>query len=175
MPTYFITCANRGLGLEFVAQLSQQSSNNIIPVSRFLSPNKLKDLESLKSKDKNIHILECDTSSWKSITSFAVQITSLLGPSSKVLLQQRQHRLRSSPNSPISHTRRPPRANHGQCHRPRQDHRGSPATLARRLRSHEHDIRPGLTHIFEIQDLYKRDCIFDFQSGTEYADGTSGC
>jgi NAD(P)-dependent dehydrogenase (short-subunit alcohol dehydrogenase family) len=84
MPTYVITGANRGLGLEFVTQLSQQASNNIIAATRSISPDKTQDLESLRSKNKNIHILECDTSSLKSITSFAAQVTSLLGPSAKI-------------------------------------------------------------------------------------------
>jgi len=42
MPTYVITGANRGLGLEFIAQLSQQQSNNIIAASRSLPPDKVK-------------------------------------------------------------------------------------------------------------------------------------
>jgi len=84
MPTYVITGANRGLGLEFVAQLSQEASNKIIVASRSPSPEKVKDLESLKSKNKNIYILECDTSSLKSIASFASEVASLLGPQGKI-------------------------------------------------------------------------------------------
>jgi NAD(P)-dependent dehydrogenase (short-subunit alcohol dehydrogenase family) len=84
MPTYVITGANRGLGLEFVAQLSQEASNKIIAASRSPSPEKVKDLESLKSKNKNIYILECDTSSLKSIASFASEVASLLGPQGKI-------------------------------------------------------------------------------------------
>jgi NAD(P)-dependent dehydrogenase (short-subunit alcohol dehydrogenase family) len=84
MPTYVITGANRGLGLEFVAQLSQEASNKIIAASRSPLPEKVKDLESLKSKNKNIYILECDTSSLKSIASFASEVTSLLGPQGKI-------------------------------------------------------------------------------------------
>ncbi len=84
MPTYVITGANRGLGLEFVAQLSQHASNKIIAASRSLSAEKVKDLESLKSKNKNIYVLECDTSSLKSINSFASEAANLLGPQSKI-------------------------------------------------------------------------------------------
>jgi NAD(P)-dependent dehydrogenase (short-subunit alcohol dehydrogenase family) len=84
MPTYVITGANRGLGLEFVTQLSQEPSNKIIAASRSPSPEKVKDLESLKSKNKNIYILECDTSSLKSIASFASEVTSLLGHQGKI-------------------------------------------------------------------------------------------
>jgi NAD(P)-dependent dehydrogenase (short-subunit alcohol dehydrogenase family) len=84
MPTYVITGANRGLGLEFVAQLSQEASNKIIATSRSPSPEKVKDLGSLRSKNKNIYILECDTSSLKSIASFASEVTSLLGPQGKI-------------------------------------------------------------------------------------------
>jgi NAD(P)-dependent dehydrogenase (short-subunit alcohol dehydrogenase family) len=85
MPTYVITGANRGLGLEFVAQLSQNPSNKIIAGTRSVSPDKLKYLLSLTSKNENyIQILQCDTSSLNSIKSFADQVTSLLGPSSKI-------------------------------------------------------------------------------------------
>lgn len=100
MPTYVITGANRGLGLEFIAQLSPQPSNNIIAASRSLSPDKVKNLEALKSKNKNIYILECDASSMKSITSFAAQIISLLGPSGKIDYLLNNAGINSVPNQP---------------------------------------------------------------------------
>ncbi|KAG9720730.1 NAD(P)-binding protein, partial [Aureobasidium melanogenum] len=69
MPVYVLTGANRGLGLEFVRQLSADSSNTVIGAVRSMS-NDLADLESL-NKNNNIHILECDTGEVSSITSFA--------------------------------------------------------------------------------------------------------
>lgn len=68
MPVYVLTGANRGLGLEFVHQLSADSFNIVIGAVRSMS-NDLTDLKSL-NKNNNIHILECDTGEASSITSF---------------------------------------------------------------------------------------------------------
>jgi NAD(P)-dependent dehydrogenase (short-subunit alcohol dehydrogenase family) len=76
MPVWVITGANRGLGLEFVTQLSKDPSNTIIATTRSLSRD-LTALESLKA-DK-LEILECDTGSQDSITSFGKQVSSFLG------------------------------------------------------------------------------------------------
>lgn len=79
MPTYVITGANRGLGFEFVRQLANDGSNTIIAGTRSLDS----DLSALKSinKHNNIHVLECDTSSTSSITSFASSAGKTLGDS----------------------------------------------------------------------------------------------
>jgi NAD(P)-dependent dehydrogenase (short-subunit alcohol dehydrogenase family) len=82
MPVFVITGANRGLGLEFVRQLSADASNTILAATRSLSRD-LAALESLKSNDANLHILECDTGSQDSITVFSKQVTSLLGGADK--------------------------------------------------------------------------------------------
>ncbi|KAG9602871.1 NAD(P)-binding protein, partial [Aureobasidium melanogenum] len=68
MPVYVLTGANRGLGLEFVRQLSADSSNTVIGAVRSMS-NDLTDLKSLNKND-NIHVLECDTGEVSDITSF---------------------------------------------------------------------------------------------------------
>ncbi|KAE8440917.1 hypothetical protein EG329_006314 [Mollisiaceae sp. DMI_Dod_QoI] len=97
MPIWIITGANRGLGLEFATQLSSSPSNTIIACTRTLSRS-LSALSSLKSKsnpnpnsengneneNENFHILECDTSSESSITTFASTLSALLGPSTKI-------------------------------------------------------------------------------------------
>lgn len=80
--TYAITGANRGLGLEFVRQLST-SNNTIIAAVRSLS-GELADLDALRSQVQSststtIHILECDTSSPSSIASFGTAVTKTLG------------------------------------------------------------------------------------------------
>lgn len=82
MPVFVITGANRGLGLEFVRQLSADSSNSIVAATRSLSRD-LTDLETLKSNDANLHILECDTGSQDSIEHFSKQVTSVLGGADK--------------------------------------------------------------------------------------------
>lgn len=68
MSTYVLTGANRGLGLEFVRQLSADSSNTVIGAVRSMS-NDLTDLKGL-NKNNNIHVLECDTGNASSIKSF---------------------------------------------------------------------------------------------------------
>jgi len=83
MPTYVITGANRGLGLEFVRQLAGDESNTVICGTRSLTSD-LSALEALRSGPSKIHILECDTSNLKSISSFASHVIATLGPSSKV-------------------------------------------------------------------------------------------
>ena len=78
---YVLTGANRGLGLEFVRQLSSANpSNTIIAAVRSLRGS-LADLKALASQSpgNSIHILECDTSSLPSIVAFGRQVTKLLG------------------------------------------------------------------------------------------------
>lgn len=81
MPTWLITGTNRGLGLEFVTQLSKDAENTIIATSRSLSPETLAGLKALDSK-ATLHILQCDASSPASITALGEQVTPLLSASS---------------------------------------------------------------------------------------------
>ncbi|ETI24997.1 hypothetical protein G647_04367 [Cladophialophora carrionii CBS 160.54] len=70
MPVYVVTGANRGLGLEFVRQISQDSSNTIIAAVRSLQ-GELDDLKHLASKAAGkVHILECNTGDIDSIHAF---------------------------------------------------------------------------------------------------------
>jgi NAD(P)-dependent dehydrogenase (short-subunit alcohol dehydrogenase family) len=81
--TYVITGANRGLGLEFVRQLSATASNTIIAGVRSLKGD-LNDLQALASKPPTIRILECDTASLDSISAFGAAVTKTLGPDGQV-------------------------------------------------------------------------------------------
>ncbi|OCL07503.1 short chain dehydrogenase/reductase SDR [Glonium stellatum] len=79
MPTYFLTGANRGLGLEFVRQLSLSKDNTIIACVRSLQGD-LSDLKSLSSQhDAAVHILECDNSSLPSISALRETVAEALG------------------------------------------------------------------------------------------------
>lgn len=75
MPVYCITGANRGLGLEFVRQVGQDSSNTIIAAIRSSSTDTA-DLKAVASK--NTHILVCNTGDSKSISSFASELEKTL-------------------------------------------------------------------------------------------------
>jgi NAD(P)-dependent dehydrogenase (short-subunit alcohol dehydrogenase family) len=83
MPTYLITGCNRGLGLTFVEQLISSPANIIIATIRSTSTNS-SALQALKAQSGVLHILICDTSSESSISSFAEQVTPLLGQDSKI-------------------------------------------------------------------------------------------
>ena len=82
MPVYVITGANRGLGLEFVRQLSSESSNTILAATRSISRD-ISALESLKSNSATLHILQCDTGSEDSIAAFSKEVGSILGGADK--------------------------------------------------------------------------------------------
>jgi len=84
MPTYAITGSNRGLGLEFVRQLSSDSSNTIVAAVRSLS-GELDDLKALaKDSAATMHILECNTGDVQSIQSFGSQLAKTLGSDGKL-------------------------------------------------------------------------------------------
>ncbi|EAT79998.2 hypothetical protein SNOG_12700 [Parastagonospora nodorum SN15] len=76
MPTYFISGANRGIGLEFVRQLASKSSNNIIAGVRSKS-NDISELEALNTS-KNVHIIECNVSSPDSLSSLEFRVAEIL-------------------------------------------------------------------------------------------------
>lgn len=75
MPTYIVTGANRGLGLEFTRQLAQSADNTIIATSRSSSSD-LSDVKKVASK--TTHFLICDTGDVSSIKSFAEEVKKTL-------------------------------------------------------------------------------------------------
>lgn len=70
MPTYLVTGANRGLGLEFIRHLAQNPANIIIATTRAGADTS--DLKAVSSKAT--HVLECDISSPSSITALATEL-----------------------------------------------------------------------------------------------------
>jgi len=83
MSVWLITGANRGLGLEFVNQLSATKSNTIIAATRSLSSD-LTSLKDFATKNGKVHIVECDTSSVPSMEGFAKEVAGILGPDKKI-------------------------------------------------------------------------------------------
>jgi len=69
MPVYCITGANRGLGLEFVRQLSQSADNTILATHR--TGADLADVQAVASN--GTHLLECTIADAESIRAFASQ------------------------------------------------------------------------------------------------------
>ncbi|KAH8589523.1 NADP-dependent dehydrogenase-like protein [Bisporella sp. PMI_857] len=82
MAIYVVTGANRGIGLEFVVQLSLDSANTIIACTRSSSSDN-SGLEAL-NKHKNIYILTCDISSLESVRSFAKNVSEVIGSDGKI-------------------------------------------------------------------------------------------
>jgi NAD(P)-dependent dehydrogenase (short-subunit alcohol dehydrogenase family) len=76
MPTYFLTGANRGIGLEFVRQLAPKPRTTIIAAVR----SKHGDIAALTSLNTahNIHIIECDVSSLDSLSSLEFRVAEIL-------------------------------------------------------------------------------------------------
>ncbi|KIW69062.1 hypothetical protein PV04_04961 [Phialophora macrospora] len=83
MPVYIVTGANRGLGLEFVRQISQSSTNTVLAAVRSLQGD-LNDLKQLASNAAGkVHILECNTGDIESIHAFGDAVKQTLGGSDK--------------------------------------------------------------------------------------------
>jgi NAD(P)-dependent dehydrogenase (short-subunit alcohol dehydrogenase family) len=77
MPVYCVTGANRGLGLEFIRQIAEDSSNTIVATTRAGADTS--DLKKVASS--NTHILECDVADKKSISSFTSEASKVLNGS----------------------------------------------------------------------------------------------
>ncbi|KAF2824486.1 short chain dehydrogenase/reductase SDR [Ophiobolus disseminans] len=76
MPTYFLTGANRGIGLEFIRQLAPLPHTTLIAAVRTLSAD-TSALSSLNSQ-QNIHVIECDVSSADSLSSLEFRVAEIL-------------------------------------------------------------------------------------------------
>ncbi|KAK5073997.1 hypothetical protein LTR64_006862 [Lithohypha guttulata] len=76
---YLITGANRGLGLEFVRQISSESSQNTILACVRSMQGELDDLKTLAKQNSQIQILECDTGSVESVVKCGQEVSKLLG------------------------------------------------------------------------------------------------
>ncbi|KAK0623961.1 NADP-dependent dehydrogenase-like protein [Immersiella caudata] len=77
MPTFVISGARTGLGLENVRHLSQTPSNTIFALVRSLTGD-ISALQAAQSASTaKVHILECDTSSSPSISALPAQIKAI--------------------------------------------------------------------------------------------------
>ncbi|KAL0941271.1 short chain dehydrogenase/reductase SDR [Colletotrichum truncatum] len=79
MPTYVITGARGGIGLEYVNQLSKDRSATTVALVRDISAD-LTSLNAIKAASKGaVHILECDISSEASISALTDRVAGVLG------------------------------------------------------------------------------------------------
>ncbi|KAF2454315.1 NADP-dependent dehydrogenase-like protein [Lineolata rhizophorae] len=79
MATYAVTGANRGIGLEYVRQLSSNTSNTVLATVRSLSSSDQTALGDVAYSNSNVHVLECDVSSVSSIVGLATSVPTILG------------------------------------------------------------------------------------------------
>ncbi|GKT87347.1 short chain dehydrogenase/reductase SDR [Colletotrichum tofieldiae] len=86
MPTYVITGARGGIGLEYVTQLSRDPANTVVALVRSASPSAdLSSLAAVKAASKaTTHILECDIASEASIRALPGVLSAALGHSARV-------------------------------------------------------------------------------------------
>lgn len=74
---WLITGANRGIGLEFVKQLSTHKDTIIFATTR--NPSKAKELNALASKNPNIHVIQLESTSVADAAAAAITIDRIGG------------------------------------------------------------------------------------------------
>ncbi|EQB45552.1 hypothetical protein CGLO_15566 [Colletotrichum gloeosporioides Cg-14] len=81
MPTYVITGARDGIGLEYVAQLSLLPATTVLALVRSLAADlaRLRAIQASPNRKGTIHVLECDISSPESLAALPSRVTSALG------------------------------------------------------------------------------------------------
>ncbi|KAF8584788.1 NAD(P)-binding protein [Ramaria rubella] len=88
MPSYVVTGAspNRGIGLEFIRQLSASSENEVFALVRNKTAALAIPESTLKSGLNNIHIIEADVTDIKSLKSAASKVAEITGGSLDFLI-----------------------------------------------------------------------------------------
>lgn len=84
MPTYVITGARGGIGLEYVNQLSRDPSATVVALVRDVAAD-LSALQAIAAAGEGaVHILECDIASEASISALPGRLVEAVGPEVKV-------------------------------------------------------------------------------------------
>jgi len=82
MPSYLITGASRGIGLEFIKQLSASNDNTVFAVVR--NTKTATGLQEIGRK--NVHILEADITDHKTLKAAAAEVSKVTGGKLDVLI-----------------------------------------------------------------------------------------
>lgn len=78
MPSYVVTGVSRGLGFEFLRQLSSVESNTVVGLVRNKTATEASIAKEFPGR-KNIHILEADVSDYEGLRRAAVETASITG------------------------------------------------------------------------------------------------
>lgn len=73
MSSYAVTGTSRGLGLEFVKQLSQDANNTVFAIVR--NPDSAANLKQLATQRSNVHIVKADITDPQSLVAAAAEIS----------------------------------------------------------------------------------------------------
>ncbi|RPD58256.1 short-chain dehydrogenases/reductase [Lentinus tigrinus ALCF2SS1-7] len=84
MPSYVITGASRGIGLEFVRQLSQDQNNIVFGLCR--NPQRATKLLDLQKGSSNIHVIKADLDDVRSLEAAATEVAKVTGGSLDYLI-----------------------------------------------------------------------------------------
>jgi NAD(P)-dependent dehydrogenase (short-subunit alcohol dehydrogenase family) len=84
MVQFVVTGAGRGIGLEFVNQLSQDSENVVFAVVR--NKNKIEYLKPIADERPNVHVIEADVTSASALKQAAKEVAEITGGSLDVLI-----------------------------------------------------------------------------------------
>lgn len=83
MPSYVVAGASRGIGLEFVSNLSAKTDNTVFALAR--NPDGAKELQALGSRS-NVHVLKADITDPASLKAAAEAVAKVTGGSLDVLI-----------------------------------------------------------------------------------------
>ncbi|TQN63767.1 putative oxidoreductase, partial [Colletotrichum shisoi] len=84
MASYLVTGASRGLGFEFLRQLSENQANTVIGLVRDLQSTKNKVFKELKRD--NIHILQADLNNYETNKNAVADVSKITGRSLDCLI-----------------------------------------------------------------------------------------
>ncbi|KAI0077084.1 NAD(P)-binding protein [Panus rudis PR-1116 ss-1] len=84
MVSFVVTGGNRGIGLEFVRQLSANPDNVVFATTR--NKGRSHDLLALQTHHQNLHILEADITDVKALKAAAQQVEKITGGTLDVLI-----------------------------------------------------------------------------------------
>ncbi|GJE88888.1 SDR family oxidoreductase [Phanerochaete sordida] len=89
MPSYVVTGANRGIGLEFIRQLSANPTNVVFGLVRNKANSQ--DLIALEKELTNVHVLEADVTDSARLKAAATEVAKVTGGTLDYLINNAAH------------------------------------------------------------------------------------